>query len=172
MRVTKGCPLCQGDVLGTGETGFYCKSCNLMFRKQHVEYKHLKREAKLLIQKHFSGHIVEREEVTVFEDEPLTKVSVPSPEYLDKVASTIEKNVELLKSTLPPLDVAKDQLEWPVLGKKSSPKQKTPKPKKVTKKPAPKKKTTKSSKTPKKSSKKTSKKSTNNESTKGLENML
>jgi|GEM_PF-2269573 len=55
MRVTKGCPLCRGDVFGTFETGFYCKACNLMYRKRHVLFSEVRDETKLLITKHFSG---------------------------------------------------------------------------------------------------------------------
>lgn len=55
MRVHKGCPLCENDVLGTSETGYYCKECNVIFRKEHIVFRHMKEETKRLITKHFSG---------------------------------------------------------------------------------------------------------------------
>ena len=54
MRVTKGCPICTGDVLGTAETGYYCKRCNLLFQKRHIVFKHAREEIHETIRKHFS----------------------------------------------------------------------------------------------------------------------
>lgn len=56
MRVARGCPACGEDVIGTSETGYYCKACNLLFSKRHVVYKHAAEEVKALIHRHFSGY--------------------------------------------------------------------------------------------------------------------
>jgi len=56
MRVTKGCPICEGDVLGTTETDYYCRRCNLLFTRRHIVFRHMRLEARRLINKHFSGY--------------------------------------------------------------------------------------------------------------------
>ncbi len=65
MRVTKGCPVCNSDVIGTLETGYYCKYCNVIFHKRYVVFKHTREEVKRKIQEHFGPRgkrvLVERE---------------------------------------------------------------------------------------------------------------
>ncbi len=54
MRVPKGCPLCHQDVLGTLETDFYCRNCNLMISKRYVDFRHLRIEIRQRIHFHFA----------------------------------------------------------------------------------------------------------------------
>jgi hypothetical protein len=56
MRVPHGCPLCEDDVLGTPETGFFCRRCNLIFKRRQVVFRHAKEHVKGLIDKHFTGY--------------------------------------------------------------------------------------------------------------------
>lgn len=56
MRVTRGCPICEEDVIGTAETGYYCKACNVIFSKRRVVFKHAAEEVRALVHKHFSGY--------------------------------------------------------------------------------------------------------------------
>ena len=56
MRVPKGCPICQEDVMGTPETGFFCRRCNLIFRRQHIVFRYAREELKGLIDKHFGAY--------------------------------------------------------------------------------------------------------------------
>ena len=95
MRVTKGCPLCIGDVLGTYETGFYCKDCNMMFKKRHVIFKHVKAETRKLITKHFSGFGDEKK--TPKEQE--RKVEIPSIDtsFFEKVSKNIQRHVKAVE---------------------------------------------------------------------------
>jgi len=68
MRITKGCPLCSTDVIGSWETGFYCKECNVIFRKRHVIFKHLKEDVRRTVLEHFT---VEKPVQRVIRKEPL-----------------------------------------------------------------------------------------------------
>ncbi len=54
MRVHKGCPVCSADVVGTKDTGFYCKECNIIYRRRHVNYRDAALEVKHLVIRHFS----------------------------------------------------------------------------------------------------------------------
>ncbi len=36
--VRKGCPICEADVKGDSNFGYFCKKCNLVFRNKHVDY--------------------------------------------------------------------------------------------------------------------------------------
>ncbi len=56
MRVTKGCPICENDVLGERETGYYCKRCNLLFSRRHIVYRHVREETRAAIKNHFPAH--------------------------------------------------------------------------------------------------------------------
>ena len=56
MRIPKGCPLCEDDVLGTSETGYFCRRCNLIFKKHHIVFRHGREELKGLIDRHFDGY--------------------------------------------------------------------------------------------------------------------
>ncbi len=68
MRVPKGCPLCAADVLGTFETGFYCQECNLMYRKRHVVFRHLREKTRARIREHFGGEEAPEGEWALLED--------------------------------------------------------------------------------------------------------
>ncbi len=114
MRVTKGCPLCRGDVFGTFETGFYCKACNLMYRKRHVLFSEVRDETRVLITKHFSGfgpkdrrEVVETEQFETAIDVPEKHGQKPEQEKTAKAsqgpatrasrARTTEKKATLKK---------------------------------------------------------------------------
>ncbi len=164
MRVPKGCPLCEGDVLGTMATGFYCKHCNLMFRKRHVRFKHYKREAQLTIKKHFTGYEkVEEEHASLEVDRmelPMLSADVDA-EFLDTVSEKIKDSVATLKEASPHIEAIVDKMDDGYIelevkkkgkAKRKAKKKTTPKPKKTAKKAIQKKKPVK--KRPKKTVKK------------------
>jgi|GEM_PF-6279617 len=56
MKVEKGCTICQGDVYGTKETGYYCKHCNLLFDSKQVNFSEVKKQLKEKINNHFENY--------------------------------------------------------------------------------------------------------------------
>jgi hypothetical protein len=118
MRVAKGCPICVSDVLGTLETGFYCKHCNLIFSRRHISFRQSRDEVRGLIHRHFSGYEKTRAETKQREAKRRT-------EPLDEVSRAIRTHVEGVKRIHPAmskvakvLEEVEEQIEWPMMGVK------------------------------------------------------
>ncbi|NJL44179.1 MAG: hypothetical protein HC945_02595 [Nitrosarchaeum sp.] len=74
--ITGGCPICGSDVRGTNTDGYYCKACNILFRRRNLARTHAKNEAQELLTHHFSDDyrtIQERYEDKGFTPVRLTK---------------------------------------------------------------------------------------------------
>lgn len=86
MKIIKGCPICEGNVFGTKETGYYCKHCNLLFESRHISFKNTRDELKRKIAHHFSGFEgkLEKKEKQIKEQEEIIipKRTVTSREQL------------------------------------------------------------------------------------------
>jgi hypothetical protein len=39
FTIEKGCFICENEIRGNAYRGYYCKRCNLMFEKTHLERK-------------------------------------------------------------------------------------------------------------------------------------
>ncbi|RME53347.1 hypothetical protein D6783_02190 [Candidatus Woesearchaeota archaeon] len=52
--LNKACPLCNGDVRGTNAHGYFCPHCNLLFKRRSLVLARGRREARALVEQHFS----------------------------------------------------------------------------------------------------------------------
>jgi outer membrane biosynthesis protein TonB len=153
MRVHQGCPVCKEDVLGTRETGFYCKRCNLLFRHKHVNFKHMKEQVRKLIRHNFSGFEVRREELSIEPPKEIPKEDITLSPAFQQLAPEIEETVEEMKTLSPAveeeLEKSEDEPVILVHPEKLTPPKKSPGRAKAPKKKATKKRVTKSKKAPK-----------------------
>jgi hypothetical protein len=118
MRVPHGCPLCEDDVLGTPETGFFCRRCNLIFKRRQIVFRHAKEHVKGLIDKHFTGYGKgpERPRLHAAADrQELTGSVARTATSFEKLRRSVEEAKRFVEETeagrLPPPAIVKEALQ-------------------------------------------------------------
>ena len=47
-HIEEGCPICGADIRGNDERKFYCRTCNVLFNRKHLDASRLE-EAKVMV---------------------------------------------------------------------------------------------------------------------------
>lgn len=105
MKVEGGCTLCNGDVRGDKEIGFYCKNCNLLFSSKYVNFSSSKKVAQEQIKRHFV-----REEKIVLEVEKKPALKPKSPKPLKSAAQRLARHAKSVEKMQGKLDLAIEKL--------------------------------------------------------------
>jgi len=85
--IKEGCPICKGDVKGNDTYMFYCKQCNILFRKDELLL------GKSQVEKILKKHIAEKYESADLNDElsPINLKNIPAGIHANTRADKKEK---------------------------------------------------------------------------------